>query len=510
MTSLTYRVYRLASALRYQVPRHLTPGGLLAISGLVLAGSASFDMDRTVAYQAFAVLACLLGTSLAAKLFFRARFQATRHLPRFASVGHPFRYRVEIRNPGTRAFDALEWFEVLADPRPTRSEFQAWLRPARHARSFRILRSPRLRRHDFRHASIAAVRLPPLPPGATRQCSVEVIPHRRGVLRFRAGSIARPDPLGLVRAFRRLPLPGSVLVLPKRYPVPTINLGGERRYQAGGVALAASLGDAEEFVSLRDYRPGDPLRHIHWRSWARTGRPIVREFQDEYVPRHALILDTFVGPSDDEAFEEAVSVAASFACSIDTQESLLDLLFVGPKAICFTTGRGLGQAEQALEVLAAVQRQPDLPFTSLEQLVLRHARLVCGCVCVFVNWDAPRRALVQRLRGLGLPVLTLVVTAEPRPAPVETSTPHEPKGRASSPQRAGHADNFAIDRADPRKPSARPLWRRATERPPYPKSPEQEPIGTSSELVKAPQDAGVHFLEPGRIAEGLARLGGNA
>jgi len=93
----------------------------------------------------------------------------------------------------------------------------------------------------------------------------------------------------LFRAFARVPLPETVLILPKRYPLPDLALRARATNQRGGVALAAAIGESEEFVSLRDYRPGDPRRHIHWRSWARTGRPIVKEFQDEFFVRHALI-----------------------------------------------------------------------------------------------------------------------------------------------------------------------------------------------------------------------------
>jgi len=108
------------------------------------------------------------------------------------------------------------------------------------------------------------------------------------------------------------------------------------RYQEGGVALAANVGRSDEFVALREYRRGDPLRHIHWRSWAKTGKPIVKEFEDEFFVRHALVLDTFDGEPNSEVLEEAVSVAASFACTVLTQESLLDLLFVGNQSYCFT------------------------------------------------------------------------------------------------------------------------------------------------------------------------------
>ena len=55
-------------------------------------------------------------------------------------------------------------------------------------------------------------------------------------------------------------------------------------------------------MSLRDYRPGDPLQRIHWKSFARTGDPVVREYQDEFFERHALILDTFCTRAGAPAF----------------------------------------------------------------------------------------------------------------------------------------------------------------------------------------------------------------
>jgi len=64
------------------------------------------------------------------------------------------------------------------------------------------------------------------------------------------------------------------------------------------------------------------------------------------------VLDTFSEEPFSEAFEEAVVCGASFACAIRTQESLLDLLFVGAQAYCFTSGRGLAHVEQILEILA--------------------------------------------------------------------------------------------------------------------------------------------------------------
>ena len=170
-----------------------------------------------------------------------------------------------------------------------------------------------------------------------------------------------------------MPSPQSILIFPKRYLMPPFELPGAMKYQLGGISMASSVGESEEFVALREYRPGDPLRRMHWKSFAKLGKPIVKEHQEEFFVRHALILDTFGGPPEADLFEEAVSVAASLAFTIQNQDSLLDLMFIGPRAYCFTAGRGVGQIEQILEVLASVQVSRENNFVSLEHLVVTHS-----------------------------------------------------------------------------------------------------------------------------------------
>jgi uncharacterized protein (DUF58 family) len=211
----------------------------------------------------------------------------------------------------------------------------------------------------------------------------------------------------------------TLLILPRRYVLPRIALPGTFEYQPAGVALASAVGQSDEFVALRDYRPGDPLRHIHWKSVAKVDRLIVRENEDEFFVRHALVLDTFAQPDQEAVFEEAVSVAASFVCAIQTQESLLDLLFVGPEAYCFTAGRGVGHVDRMLEVLAGVDVCTDKPFPSLETLVLHHASQVSGCVCVFLSWDEPRQHLVKLLRSLRVPLRVCVLTDDSVGGPLD-------------------------------------------------------------------------------------------
>jgi uncharacterized protein (DUF58 family) len=405
---ILYTLYRLSSGRWHWAQRRFTRPGLAVLVGLILAALLAPDTDNNLIYQVLPLLLFLLIVAVCWSRSLRARFAATRHLPRFGTAGCPLDYRIMVKNLSSKTHSGLTLLENLADPRPSFEEFMALERAEQRAlRSFRFGDSQRAT--SFRLARVKEASVPPIEPNEEAEVRVELTPLRRGLLRLTGVTLARPDPLGLVRATATLPLPQSVLILPRRYPVPAIALPGTARYQEGGVALASSVGQSDEYVALRDYRHGDPLRHIHWRSWARVGRPVVKEFEDEFFVRHALVLDTFTDHQNGEVFEEAVSVAASFACTLPTQESLLDLLFVGPQSYCFTAGRGVAHVEQMLEILASVQACTDQPFRALEHLVLNHVKAVSGCICVLLGWDDERRTFVGKLIALGLPVRVLVI-----------------------------------------------------------------------------------------------------
>ena len=159
---------------------------------------------------------------------------------------------------------------------------------------------------------------------------------------------------------------------------------------------------------------------MHWRTWARLRQPVVKEFENESFPRYGLVLDTFIGRESEEVFEEAVSLAASFAVTVDTRESMLELLFVGENAYRFSAGGpGGGPAtEKMLEILAGVQPLPrEEDFQRLKKHVLRRLGDMAVCVFVFLKWDPARESLVRDVRSAGIACLPLVVVDEEEPAP---------------------------------------------------------------------------------------------
>lgn len=410
MMRCLYRSYQWTTRLTRWVARRLTPAGRLVVAVLVLATFLGTDLDRAAGPRTLLLGLILLVLAAGFSPFFRGRFRVERRLPRVASVGERLRYPVRVENCTDRRLAGLELLEELAEEPLEYAAFIARLRPTSRGASGRF--TPVLRR-----GRVEPVALPPLNPGEVLTTHLEWVPRRRGLLHFAAVGIARTDPLGLFRSTVRVHAPQTLVVLPRRYPVPELHLSGTPKYQPGGVALASRVGESEEFLALREYRPGDPLRRIHWRSWARAGTPVTKEYQDEFFSRHALVLDTFTGPDNEEVFEEAVSVAASFAAQTRSADVLLDLLFTGDRAYRVTAGRGLAPISQLLEVLAAVPRATALKFDTLRHRVLEHAHEVTGAVCVLIGWDEERRELVEQLiaRGVQLHVLVIVPRSQRRP-----------------------------------------------------------------------------------------------
>jgi uncharacterized protein (DUF58 family) len=414
MTRFAYFTMRWISTASRWLQRRFTTAGMTVLGAAWAGAVIGVDTERSMSFQLFTLLLAAIVIAVPFALLFRPRLLIERHMPRIATAGVRFDYRISVRNQSRSAQRGLILRDNLADPRPGYAQFKAAV-----AARWSLWRRPTLfelwRKLIAANGAVAIgeTTLPELPAGRALDVAKEFTPRRRGVLRFEALTVARPDPLNLFKACVEYRAPGTVLVLPKCYRVPPLALPGARRYQHGGVALATSVGDSEEFVSLRDYRPGDPLQRVHWKSFARLGRPVVKEYQDEFFERHVLALDTFAPAAGEDAFEEAVAVAASFAATVDTQECLLDLMFVGRETYHYTAGRGQLHAQQLLEVLAAVSPYHAGGFRTLADSVLANRAGLSSAILVLLAWDDERRDLVARLQASGVQVLALVVSDAP-------------------------------------------------------------------------------------------------
>lgn len=141
--------------------------------------------------------------------------------------------------------------------------------------------------------------------------------HQRG--RFTVGPllVRSSDIFGLVRLDRQFSLTSEVMVTPRIHPLSSMRnvagggSSGDNRPQKLGVT-------GQDDVLVREYRHGDDVRRVHWRSTARRGELMVRREEQAWDPRVSILLDnregSHAGVGRESSLEYAVSCAASIAC----------------------------------------------------------------------------------------------------------------------------------------------------------------------------------------------------
>lgn len=141
-----------------------------------------------------------------------------------------------------------------------------------------------------------------VPPSGTRSYVADRTGARRGLHEAGACVLETGFPFDVLRVRRELDVASPIVVYPKTFDAQAWRLRGPSGWPA-----PSSVGDVS---SVRDYRPGDPLRHIHWRSVARRGQLVVREFDREVRATTAVFADV---PDDPDTADAVATVACSIA-----------------------------------------------------------------------------------------------------------------------------------------------------------------------------------------------------
>jgi uncharacterized protein (DUF58 family) len=369
--------------MRHLLMERLTDSGravfyLLLLSQMV--GGASFVVKI---YLVTCGLFGLAVTSIFAAAGARRRCKVQWNSPDRVTCGQPFEIQFEVENPSAR-----------------------W-----RALDVNILPIPLDR--NLRLIDPQGNYLGTLQPGQRRTGKLELLPSRRGHYLLKGIRQATVFPFGLWRSWHDHKAQRALLVYPTFKPLSKLDIEVGRRYQPGGIALTSHLGDSTEFLSTREFRYGDSLRSIHWRSWARTGKPIVKEFQEEFFCRIALVVDTFMGAKQVKArreeFEAAISLAASVADSLSREEYVIDIFAAGPELYQLQAGRSLAHFENVMDILACVQPCHEAPFEKLEPVFLESLENITTAVVVLLDWDERRQRFLQAIQERGCGIKAVLV-----------------------------------------------------------------------------------------------------
>jgi uncharacterized protein (DUF58 family) len=188
-----------------------------------------------------------------------------------------------------------------------------------------------------------------LPAGRTQETAYRHVIARRGRHHLSGLRLSTKFPFGLVRKSRDVASAAEVIVYPALVPVTPAALRSlPARPEGSREQRRAREGD---FFGLRDFRPGDDPRDIHWRTTARRGVPFVRENEDDEGTEATVVLDNAAGAAP-EAFERAVSEAASHALELLRRGFRVGLALRGASV---PADAGPSQATRLLRALALVE-----------------------------------------------------------------------------------------------------------------------------------------------------------
>ncbi len=419
-----FHIYSVGSLLGFATKQRVSPLGWLVLVGGSAIGFMCVMYPRDTLFRLFGILAALVIVAFFAALTRRVKVQVKRHMSAYGTVGESIEYTVECMNAGRFTLANYYLQDLAPDPRPGKALFLNSREPGEELRNafdrrylaYRWMWMTR-RRLLFKSQPIMG---PSVTAGAKGTMKMRFMPLRRGVIQMDRMQVVLPDPTGVFQRVCKVEQESDTLiVLPKRYAFDGLSFHGQSRNQLGGESTSSIAGQSGEFVSLREYRPGDPPKHIHWPSWGKAGKPIIKEYEDIFFPRYGLLLDTAVKAEQEEVFEEAISIAATFACSLDTEQALLDLMFVQQGARVHTVGKNVERVDKMLEVLAGLDMESQPDWEALGQMVLSHADSLTTCFVVLCGWSDERAQLVNRLAASGVQLCVLLVVDGKYPVLVE-------------------------------------------------------------------------------------------
>jgi uncharacterized protein (DUF58 family) len=257
-----------------------------------------------------------------------------------------------------------------------------------------------------------------LPPGGSDTATYEVRLRRRGAHRFPAVWVHGTDMLGLCDQKTRWALTTDILVYPRVLDLPSRVLVKELGGGSAPLETSSRKGEGSSFFGIREYRPGDPLRHVHWRSSARRGSLAVVEWEAEESRSAVLAVETLKGSErrleGGSTLDAAAGLAASLAADVLRAGNAVRVLAAGASDRLGAAARGTEAMPSILETLARMQATAEAGLPSEIRRVAPH--LEPGSVVCLLT-PVAHEDLVTTTRYLQTvrlrPVVYALIDAEP-------------------------------------------------------------------------------------------------
>ncbi len=240
--------------------------------------------------------------------------------------------------------------------------------------------------------------------------------HRRGMYVLGPVRAEAYDPLGFFRRELHIDEFTELVIYPQAVDLQAMDLLGEGTLRHVGLETTRRTGISEEFQGIREYRPGDSPRIVHWKSTAHHQNIMVKEFMEEMTTEVTFFLDMgrlgLVGVGDQTSVEYGIKCCATISKRAVERGHHVAMHIVSSEVESIAMGSGTAHLLNILDRLAFVKAEGDSAFSLVVSRLARQLRRGSTAVMIMgattIDFDAITPAIKQMLDRQVLPILILI------------------------------------------------------------------------------------------------------
>lgn len=294
-----------------------------------------------------------------------------------------------------------------------------------------------------------------LGPGSSLNLEYRCQCPRRGRYEIGPFTIYFFDPWGLFFFKKTFFLYSELYVYPKTFYIPRFPPLTKGAVPWFGIETSHVSGDEHEFYGIREYKPGDPIKRIHWLSTARKNKLIVKQFEHQVFFRASIIFnldkDKNFGEGKESVAEYIVKIAASVAKYLVEMDVSVEVIAHIGEIAHIPFNRGAEHLEDIFRALTVAQPESRISMGELLQELSEYIPNDSSLIVIMVDqdWDLLPAMLSLKARNISLIPLILVTSSFMHPSGkgkiVKLSEKNLPKGFDFAPIFFSCGDNLEQD-----------------------------------------------------------------
>lgn len=272
---------------------------------------------------------------------------------------------------------------------------------------------------------------------------------KRGLYRIGPISVIFSDLLGIFFRSKTYPVYSQLIVYPKIFNIQRFPSLVKGNISSMGVGTRRVSGDDFEFFGVREYRLGDPLKKIHWRTTARLGFLAVKEYEQYAAYNVSIVLDlnksSNIGFGKETTLEYAIKIAASCAKYLIEKGVLVQFVAHGQEPVIFPFNKGGFHLQEILKFLATAEAEGHVSLSELLTVNSEFIPTYSTVVLIMNDNDSEALGHIAELRAKNISVIPIFLLTSTF---LRSDNPEIVKSRKINLLKELRVDGFFISQGD--------------------------------------------------------------